>query len=205
MAGGNHFFIDYRADVQAFRHTDVIDIFYFRHCFAHSHAFGGKAGQDIGLRVTGQGYESFRVFQSLFNQQVHIPSVSVDNHGLIIEQLCQAVTAVYVVIHNFYLHVIRYILCCTDCDAAAAHNHHIAYVGIFFLSGNFSDVRDVFPGSGEVYDIVQFDGIVSTGDNGFGAPFDGYYVIGNIRRTQFGQRDIQYFGFFTHLCTDQDK
>ena len=96
-------------------------------------------------------------------------------------------------------------MCCTDCDAAAAHNHHIAYVGIFFLSGNFSDVRDVFPGSGEVYDIVQFDGIVSTGDNGFGAPFDGYYMIGNIRRTQFGQRDIQYFGFFTHLCTDQDK
>ena len=27
-------------------------VFHFRHCFAHSHAFGGKAGQNIGLRVT---------------------------------------------------------------------------------------------------------------------------------------------------------
>lgn len=45
VAGGDHFFIDNRADVETFRHTDIVDILHLRNSLFHSHAFGGETGQ----------------------------------------------------------------------------------------------------------------------------------------------------------------
>ena len=101
-------------------------IHHFRYGFADSHAFGGKAGQDISLRVAGQGNEGFRIFQSLFHKQVHIPSVAIDNHGTVVKQLGQAVAAVQVVVHDFHLHVVRDILGGAYGNPASTHNHHQA-------------------------------------------------------------------------------
>ena len=154
MAGSNHLFVDDGADVKAFGHAYVVDVLHFRYGFADSHAFGGKAGQDISLRVAGQGNEGFRIFQSLFHKQVHIPSVAIDNHGTVVKQLGQAVAAVQVVVHDFHLHVVRDILGGSYGNPASTHNHHVAHIGIIFLAGYFADVGDVFSCGGEVYDVM---------------------------------------------------
>ena len=85
MAGGNHLLVDYRADVKTLRHAYIINVFYFCHCFIHTHTFGGKAGEDVRFGVSGQCHKSFCVFETFFDEQVHIAAVSVDNHGTIVQ------------------------------------------------------------------------------------------------------------------------
>ena len=53
MAGSDHLFIDDSADVKAFRHTYIIYVFYFRHCFAYSHTLCRQTGKDVCFRVAG--------------------------------------------------------------------------------------------------------------------------------------------------------
>ena len=85
VAGGDHFFIDNRADVETFRHADIVDILHLRNSLFHSHAFGGETGKDVGFGIPGQGNEGFCVFQPFFNKKIHVTAVPVDNHRLVIQ------------------------------------------------------------------------------------------------------------------------
>ena len=67
VAGGNHFLVDYRTDVEAFRHTYIIYVFHFRHRLADAHALGGKAGENVSFRIVRQGNKSLRIFQTFFD------------------------------------------------------------------------------------------------------------------------------------------
>ncbi len=67
-----------------FSHAYVVYIFYFRHCFSYSHAFCRQTGKNVCFRVSGQRHKGFGILQSFFYEQVHIQSVSVDNHSFII-------------------------------------------------------------------------------------------------------------------------
>ena len=203
VAGGNHLLIDYRTDVEALCHTYIIYIFYFRHCLADAHTFGGKAGKNVCFRVFRQGYEGFCVLQTFFDKQAHIASVPVDNHNLIVKKFCQAVATVQVIVYDLHLHIVGYILGGSHGNTASTHDHYVAYVGIIFLSGYLTYIRYILAGSGEVNDVMQFDYIVTARNQCFVAAFDGYYVIGLVCFGQLVQRNIQYFRFFTHLGTDK--
>ena len=93
----------------------------------------------------------------------------------------------------------------TDCDTATSHNHYIAYVGIVFFAGYLTYIRNVFAGSGEINNVMQFNNIVSARDNRFRSAFDGHYVVRNVGTAQLVQRYIQDFSLFAHLRTNQNQ
>ena len=60
MAGGNHLLVDDRADVEAFSHAYIVDIFYFGYGFSYTHAFCCQTGKNVCFRVSGQCHKGFR-------------------------------------------------------------------------------------------------------------------------------------------------
>ena len=54
---------------------------------------------------------------------------------------------------------------------------HIAYIGIIFFSCNLADIGNVFLCCCEINNIMQFDNIISPGDDCFISPFDSYNVM----------------------------
>lgn len=72
-------------------------------------------------------------------------------------------------------------------NAASAHNHDVAYVGIIFFAGYLADIWNEFAGGGEVDNVVQLYDIVATRNQCFVTAFDGYHVIGQFRSAQLVQ------------------
>ena len=52
---------------------------------------------------------------------------------------------------------------------------------------------------------MQFDNIISPGDDCFISPFDSYNVEWNITSAQFMKRNVQNFCRFAHFGTNQDQ
>ena len=205
MAGGNHLLVDNRADVEAFSHAYIVDIFYFGYGFSYTHAFCRQTGKNVCFRVPGQCHKGFGILQSFFYEQVHIPSVAVDNHCLVIQQFGQTVTAVQVVVHDFHLHIVGDILCGTHGDAASTHNHDIAYVGIIFFACYLADIWYELASSREINNIMQFHNIIAAGNQCFVTALDGHHMIRQFRSAQLMQGDVQDFCFFAHLGAYQNQ
>ena len=199
VAGGYHFLVDDGADVQAFCHAYVIYVFHFGNGLPYFHALGGKAGKDVGFRVSGQCHKSVGILDALLYQQVHVAPVPIDNHDLVVQLLSQSVATRQIVVYDFHLHVVRHALGGADGNSATTHNHYALHVHIILFACDFPDVRNVFAGSREINDVVQLDGIIPPGYQGLAASFDGYDVIRQGGVAQLVQRYVQYFGFFTHL------
>ena len=96
-------------------------------------------------------------------------------------------------------------MCGAHGNAASAHNHDVAYVGIIFFAGYLADIWNEFAGGGEVDNVVQLYDIVATRNQCFVTAFDGYHVIGQFRSAQLVQGDVQNLSLFAHLGTYQNQ
>ena len=198
MAGSNKFLINHRTDIQAFCHADIIHIFHFCYSLGYSHPFSSQTSQDISFRVSSQCNKCFCIPDTLFQKQFHITSIPVDNHHFIIHKFSQTITTVQVTFYNLRPHIFRHILHCTHSNTASSH------IRIMFLTGYFTDIRNVFLCCSKIYHIIQHNHIITSRDNCLSSSFNGYDVKRNISTSEFVQRYIKNFGSFTHLSTNQD-
>ena len=200
VAGGNHLLVDDGSDVEALSHAHVVDVLYGSHGLSHSHALGCEACQDIGLCVSRQRHESLRAAYSLLVEQRDVASVAMDDECLVlVEYFVEVLTPCLVLLDDFALHVFGHFLHGSHGRASSAHNHHVLYVHIVLLAHYFSDVGNIVASGHEVSQVVEFQLVVTAGDDGFVASLDGHYVVGVVGSADVLERLVQYLAGLSQL------
>ena len=77
----------------------------------------------------------------------------------------------FVDLDNLCIHVFGHGVDGSYCRCAAAHDHDILHVDIFLLAYYLSDVGDIVLGGHEVGEVVEFQLVVATRDDGLLSAF----------------------------------
>ena len=107
MAGGYGLFVDNGTNVKTFCHAHIIDVLNHGDGLSHAQTLGGKTGQNVGLGIACERHECLGVLDAFFNQQGQIPTVSIDDHYLVVvDHLVDVFTAFLVYFDNLRTHVV---------------------------------------------------------------------------------------------------
>ena len=93
--------------------------------------------------------------------------------------------------YQFGTHVFRQCAGCTDSSLTATHNHHVLHVHIMFLTHYFTDEGYVVFHGHEVSDVVEFQLIIATRNDGFLTTFDRNNMIRVFRTAEELKRLIE--------------
>ena len=105
--------------------------------------------------------------------------VAVDDHHFVADILGQPQASVIVGFDDFHVKVVGCVLCRADGDAAASHDHHVAYAVVGVFAESVFQQRQVFALRCHVDDVVELDFIVSARDYRFLSPLDCHEVVGD--------------------------
>ena len=194
VTGRQRLFVDNRAEIEALRHRNVVEILDHRHRLAHAEPFRRQTGENVGFGVARERHESLRVLDSLLVEQLQVATVAVNHHHAVgFEQFVESFAASLVGLDDFHLHIFGHQCRRPDRRRSTAHNDDIFHVGIAFFSNDAADVGNVLPRGHEIGDVLQFQHVFASRNNRFVASLDRHDVIGRLRFAEVFERLVEDF------------
>ena len=192
MTGGNGLLVDDSSDVEAFGHTDIVEILYQCHCLTYTELLSSQTSQDVRLCITGKRNEGLRVSDSLLFEQSEVATVTVDHHRFILfQQFVQPFAALDVFLDDLDVHVVRDSQCSPYSRLSATHDNYVLDIGIMLLADNLTDIGDILLGGHDIDEVVDVQLIHTARDDGVTTTFNRNDMIGVVRATKVAQRLIQ--------------
>ena len=159
----------------------------------HSASLGGETRQDVCLGVPCQRHESLCVGYVLLPEQRHVSSVAVYYHDVaLVDELVEDVASLLVLLYDFQVHVVGYVVGYTHSGLVSSHDDDIAHVLISLLADNLPYVRYVLLGCHEVGEVLVLYHVHTAWYDCLPSPFYRYDVVWVVWAAEVFQRGVQY-------------
>ena len=155
MAGGNHLLVDHRSNIERFRHVHIVEVFHLSDGFPHASAPCRHAGKDVFLVVFGECDEGVELVDALIDEKFHVVPLSIDDHGVVLQQASQFFTPCQAGLHNPDVHAGRKCPIGSDGEFPTSDDKGVLHIRVPFFARETRDFRDVVASGHEEDEVAR--------------------------------------------------